>query len=90
MRNFISAGSAEENTDPERTVLWIHAPDYSRNGVIGDIRNVTNRMTEYSPLWRGLDYAQLRYEEIIIEPIQMKLDNHRKSFVEAYDLLDDA
>lgn len=55
LRNFISAGSAEESAKPSRTVLWLHTPDYNRNGVVGDIRNVTNRVTEYSRLWESLD-----------------------------------
>ena len=45
LRNFISAASPSENGPFTREVLWIHAPDYNRNGVIGDIRNVTHRET---------------------------------------------
>ena len=29
-------------------------PDFSRNGVIGDIKNVTNRVTDYPNLWQSL------------------------------------
>ena len=43
LRNFISAASPSENGPFTRKVLWIHAPDYNRYGVVGDIRNVTNR-----------------------------------------------
>lgn len=54
MRNFVSAASAGESEPRAKEVLWIHAPDFSRNGVIGDIKNVTNRVTDYPNLWQSL------------------------------------
>ena len=56
LRKFISATRAGESEDEELTksVLWIHAPDFSRNGVIGDIKNVTNRHTEHAKVWSAL------------------------------------
>ena len=62
LRNFISAASPSENGPFTRKVLWIHAPDYNRNGVIGDIRNVTHRETNYTALWKALDVIDERYE----------------------------
>ena len=62
LRNFISAASPGENGPFSRKVLWIHAPDYNRYGVVGDIRNVTNRQTEYATLWPALDVMDERYE----------------------------
>ena len=43
LRNFISAASPGEAEPLSKEVLWIYAPDFNRHGVIGDIRNVTNR-----------------------------------------------
>ena len=48
LRNFISAASPGESEPLSKEVLWIHAPDFNRHGVIGDIKNVTNRETSYS------------------------------------------
>ena len=46
LRNFIAGASPDERDESiYKKVLWIHAPDYSRNGVIGDIKNVTKRET---------------------------------------------
>lgn len=69
LRNFISAASPSESGPFTRKVLWIHAPDYVRNGVIGDIRNVTNRETNYTQLWSSLDYTAAKYYTIALEPI---------------------
>lgn len=45
LRTFISAASAGESEPLTKEVLWIYAPDFNRQGVIGDIKNVTNRET---------------------------------------------
>ncbi len=37
LRNFISAASAGESEPLTKSVLWIHVPDFDRNGLIGDI-----------------------------------------------------
>ena len=88
MRNFISAASPSENGPFSRRVLWIHAPDYNRNGVLGDIRNVTNRETNYTSVWAALDDFANKYDNIALKPIQDKLDKHRADFVSAYESLD--
>ena len=74
LRNFISAASPSENGPFSRKVLWIHAPDYNRNGVLGDIRNVTNRETNYTSVWAALDDIANKYDNIALKPIQDKLD----------------
>ena len=74
LRNFISAASPSENGPFSRRVLWIHAPDYNRNGVLGDIRNVTNRETNYTSVWAALDDIANKYDNIALKPIQDKLD----------------
>ena len=87
MRTFISAASAGESEPLTKEVLWIYAPDFNRHGVIGDIKNVTNRLTEYNQLWGALDYMEPRYDSLAIEPIVKKLDTHRTEFLNAYESL---
>ena len=70
LRNFVGAASAGESEPLTRNVLWLHAPDYNRNGVIGDIRNVTNRETNYTQLWHSLDTIEKRYEDLAVESIR--------------------
>ena len=55
LRNFITAARAGESEPLAKKVLWIHAPDFTRSGVLSDIKNVTNRETENKPLWQALD-----------------------------------
>ena len=47
VRNFVFAASPGESSDLVKDVLWIRAPDYTRGGVIGDIKNVTKRETTH-------------------------------------------
>ena len=47
LRNFVSAASPGETEDRVVEVLWISSADFSRGGVIGDIKNVTKRETEH-------------------------------------------
>jgi len=37
LRNYVSAARAGESEKVAKKVLWIHGPDFSRRGVIGDI-----------------------------------------------------
>ena len=90
LRNFISAASAGEAEPLTKEVLWIYAPDFTRNGVIGDIKNVTKRETSYGQLWGGLDYFESRYEDLALEPIVEKIQQHRNGFKEVYEGLDSA
>lgn len=87
LRNFISAASPGESEAPSKQVLWIHAPDFSRYGVLGDIENVTKRETEYPALWTGLDKIAADYDNFAIKPISKKLDEHRTLFKNAYTSL---
>jgi len=61
LRNFISAASPGESEDITKEVLWISAPDFTRFGVIGDIKNVTKRETQYVKLWKALDSFDARF-----------------------------
>ena len=90
LRTFISAASAGESEPLTKEVLWIYAPDFNRQGVIGDIKNVTNRETQYEQLWSGLDYMETRYDSIALMPINEKLDAYRSDFFSAYQSLDAA
>jgi len=91
LRNFISGASPDESNESIfKKVLWIHAPDYSRQGVIGDIRNVTNRETDYHNLWKSLAIAQENYGKFAIEPIEKKLAVHKDLFETSYETLDAA
>ena len=90
LRNFISAASPGESEPLSKQVLWIHAPDFNRHGVIGDIKNVTNRETSYSQLWGGLSYISGRYDILALEPINEELDRHRELYKEDYESLTDA
>ena len=90
LRTFISAASAGESEPLTKQVLWIYAPDFNRHGVIGDIKNVTNRETEYAQLWGGLDYMETRYTDLALVPINDRLGKHRTDFLDAYQSLDDA
>jgi len=58
--------------------------------VIGDIKNVTNRETEYFNLWNGLNYIEERYEPLAFDPIVTELNRHRDEFKTAYETLDSA
>ena len=74
LRSFIAgASTVEAKTSLYKQVLWIHAPDYSRNGVIGDIKNVTNRITEYPKVWKSLNVLEKEYNKVAIMPIQESL-----------------
>lgn len=88
LRSFISAASAEEGEPLAKTVLWIHAPDYSRNGVLGDIQNVTNRDTDYAKLWKSINDFGMALPDIAPAPIEKVLDSHIEKFSEAYNSLD--
>ena len=88
LRTFISAASAGESEPLTKEVLWIYAPDFNRQGVIGDIKNVTNRETEYEQLWNGLDYMETRYSSLALTPINERLDEYRTEFMDAYQSLD--
>jgi len=90
LRNFISAASAGESEPLAKEVLWIHAPDFTRYGVISDIKNVTKRETEYGQLWDGLEYVESRYNTLAFEPITSELDRHRNDFKDAYESLTSA
>ena len=91
MRNFISGASPDErNESIYKKVLWIHAPDFSRGGVIGDIQNVTNRETDYHKLWESLDTLEEQYENIAIQPVHDTLIKHNDLFKESYESLDEA
>ena len=74
LRNFISSASpVEAQTSIYKRVLWIHGPDFTRYGVIGDIKNVTNRITEYPKVWESLDVLEQGYDEVAIMPIEANL-----------------
>lgn len=73
MRSFVQAASTTESDVPSKEVLWIHVPDFTRNGVVGDIRNVTHRESDYNPLWLSLDTIEDRYTALAIEPIKAEL-----------------
>ena len=90
LRNFISAASPGEAEPLSKEVLWIYAPDFNRQGVIGDIKNVTNRETSYGQLWEGLDHISTRYEALAFDPILGELTRHRALFKTAYESLDSA
>lgn len=62
LRNFITAASAGESESLRSELLWIHVPDFERQGVIGDIRNVTNRLTDYPLLWKKLDVVEATFD----------------------------
>jgi len=87
LRNFISAASAGESEPLAKKVLWIHTPDYMRNGVVGDIRNVTRRETDYNQLWGALKHVKSSYDAIAIENIETEADNHRSNFKIHYECL---
>ena len=70
-------------------MLWIHAPDYSRNGVIGDIHNVTNRETDYAKLWESMATFTKYYDEVTIEPLGAVFQIHEDLFTSAYETLTD-
>ena len=87
LRNFISAASPGEAEPLSKEVLWIHVPDFTRRGVIGDIKNVTNRETHYGQLWGGLDYISGRYDVLAMDSINKDLDRHRNLFKADYESL---
>ena len=90
LRNFIAGASPDERDGSiYKKVLWIHAPDYSRNGVIGDIKNVTRRETQYHKLWESMDVFEQQYEKVTVQPMHTNLDKHRDLFMSDYDSLTD-
>ena len=83
----MTAARASDNEELAKEVLWIHVPDWTLNGVVSDIKNVTNRVTDYSTLWQSLDKLDDRYELMFIDPIQEVLIEHRDQYEDALDSL---
>lgn len=43
LRNYVSAAGDTDGIDPDlRTVLWMYVPDFDKNGVMDEIKNITN------------------------------------------------
>ena len=42
LRQFVSSSRPSEEQEPNKDVLWIYVPDYSDNGRITSIQNITN------------------------------------------------
>ena len=43
LRNYVSAAGDTDEIDPDlRTVLWMYVPDFDKNGVMDEIKNITN------------------------------------------------
>ena len=87
VRNFVMAASPSESDTPAKTVLWIHTPDLTRNGVVGDIRNVTKRENDYPKLWSSLNVLDDKFDTFAIEPIRESLLEHRDLFIGTYEKL---
>lgn len=69
IRSFVTAARASDGELLAKEVLWIHVPDWTRNGVLSDIKNVTNRVTDHSTLWHSLDKLDDRYDKIFLDPV---------------------
>ena len=66
LRSFITAAQAGENEELLKNVLWIHVPDWTKNGVVNDIKNVTNRVTERQPLWDSFNLIDSQYDRMFV------------------------
>lgn len=50
----MSASRSNERDAPDKSVMWIHVPDWTDQGKIRDIRNVTNLETQHADLWNSI------------------------------------
>ena len=55
--------------------------------MISDIKNVTNRQTEYGQLWGGLDYISGRFDMLALKPIEVQIERHQELFKTSYESL---
>ena len=58
LHQFVFASRPLDTDTPIKDVLWIHVPDFSHNGRMRDIHNITASMSNNTDFFESLEYVR--------------------------------